>query len=1185
MSSVFGRLSLSRRLWLVLFLAIVPLAALTFHDYRENRAKAVEDIELHARLLVQRVQVEEAAAQRQVRQLLASMAMANDMVGLDAGACNALAQRLSRSVDDISNLGAVTADGKAFCSSLPDAPPVDVSDRVWFRDARSAPGLTPGQFVIGKMSGKPGITFGYPLRDKAGNFTAAVFAATNIRWFDRLTTSYQLPAGWTSVLFSADGEAISRFPDPEKWRTARLPEESRRTLVAAIKAGQRRVLMTGLDGVEQLFVLEPVNIANGALIVSVAAPINQVVAQIDQGLWLRFSLLVATTLVSLLLARYLLHRFVESGIRRLNTAAQGVSAGRFDTRLPTADLPPEFAHLNANFNAMVQELQRRAGQEHADQLALKQLNQDLETRMTELAQSESRYRRFFENSSSVMLIIDPQDGSIIDANQAAARFYGWTQQQLLTMNMAQINTLTLDELRREMQRARALELNHFSFRHRRADGEIRHVESFSGPIDIGDRQLLYSIVHDVTERHKAEAELRKLSMAIEQSPESIVITNLEARIEYVNEAFVRATGYQRDEVIGQNPKILHSGHTPRADHAALWAALSKGETWKGEFINRRKDGSDYVEFAVISPVFDVDGQVTHYVAVKEDITEKKRLAVELDHYREHLEEVVMSRTEELEQAKTQAEAANRAKSAFLANMSHEIRTPMNAIIGVCHLMQHRPGRNDEDVEYLHKIDTSARHLLTIINDILDLSKIESGRLELEKVDFSVCAVLDQVRSIISESARSKQLAVEVACESTPLWVQGDVTRFRQALLNLASNAVKFTVSGSIVIRARLLARAAGRLTLRAEVQDTGIGLSKDEQANLFQSFVQADVSTTRRFGGTGLGLAITRRLAALMGGEAGVESEPGVGSTFWFSVTVEEGHSNGAASREMPDAAQLIGKLQASAGRFRLLVVDDEDINREVAIELLRSAGLQADTAVDGVEAVEKVKATDYALVLMDMQMPRLDGVEAARQICALAGRPHTRIIAMTANAFSEDRARCLAAGMVDFVTKPVDPQMLYSVILKWLHEPAALADEAQNAHTAPAVRQADASKPYTSTALQALAASPLIDVDYALKNLGGKEALLLRLVKQFILSNGNALDTLKTHLQEGDRVSARRVAHSLKGSAATLGMRALRECAASVETALIDGDGRDDSELETLMGDLDGRLQEVIATLQSIST
>ena len=205
MPSVFGKLSLSRRLWLVLLLAIVPLAVLMLHDYRENRAKAVADIELRARLLVERVRVEEAAALRQVRQLLVSMARANDMAGLDPAACNALAQRLSTSVDDISNLGAVSADGKVFCSSLPDARPVDVSDRVWFQDVLTAPGLTPGQFVIGKMSGKPGITFGYPLRDEAGNFRAAVFAATNIRWFDRLTTSYQLPAGWTSVLFSADG--------------------------------------------------------------------------------------------------------------------------------------------------------------------------------------------------------------------------------------------------------------------------------------------------------------------------------------------------------------------------------------------------------------------------------------------------------------------------------------------------------------------------------------------------------------------------------------------------------------------------------------------------------------------------------------------------------------------------------------------------------------------------------------------------------------------------------------------------------------------------------------------------------------------------------------------------------------------------------------------------------------------
>jgi CheY-like chemotaxis protein len=315
-----------------------------------------------------------------------------------------------------------------------------------------------------------------------------------------------------------------------------------------------------------------------------------------------------------------------------------------------------------------------------------------------------------------------------------------------------------------------------------------------------------------------------------------------------------------------------------------------------------------------------------------------------------------------------------------------------------------------------------------------------------------------------------------------------------------------------------------------------------------------------------------------MGGAAGVDSEPGVGSTFWFTVTVEEGRTNGAAVIEPPDTTHLIDKLKTSGSHLRFLVVDDEDINREVAIELLKSAGLQADTATDGIEAVEKVRANDYALVLMDMQMPRLDGVEAARQIRALPEKPRARLIAMTANAFSEDRARCLAAGMVDFITKPVDPQMLYSVMLKWLHEPALPAEAPQDARPAPAAPQ-----PYASSALQTLAASPLVDVGYALKNLGSKEALLLRLIKQFILSNANAIDTLQAHLKEGDLVSARRVAHSLKGSAATLGMRALRESAARLEAAF--QDGGDASKLDVLIGDVDMRLQEIIALLQSLST
>ncbi|MFA7350621.1 MAG: PAS domain S-box protein, partial [Methylotenera sp.] len=439
------------------------------------------------------------------------------------------------------------------------------------------------------------------------------------------------------------------------------------------------------------------------------------------------------------------------------------------------------------------------------------------------------------------------------------------------------------------QSAQDLTLWRHEYRVRYEDGSIRWLLGSATPEAEADGSVLWhGFIYDITARKADEEQLRKFAQAVEQTPESVVITNVDAEIEYVNEAFVQATGYSRDEVIGKNPKILHSGKTPQVTYTSMWAELSQGRPWKGEFINCRKDGSEYTEFAIITPLREADGSIKKYVAVKEDVTEKKRIGMELDQHRNHLQALVDSRTFELVHAREQAEAANQAKSAFLANMSHEIRTPMNAIIGLTHLLR-RAGATPHQAERLDKIDSAGRHLLAIINDILDLSKIESGRLQLELTDFNLSNILGNIESIIGETARDKGLRLEIDKGDVPQSLRGDSTRLRQALLNYAANAIKFTDKGLVILRAKLLEDSGDGLLVRFEVQDTGIGISPDKAAKLFQAFEQADSSITRKYGGTGLGLAITRRLANMMGGEVGVNSKPEGGSTFWFTARLQRG--------------------------------------------------------------------------------------------------------------------------------------------------------------------------------------------------------------------------------------------------------------------------------------------------------
>jgi polar amino acid transport system substrate-binding protein len=948
---------------------------------------------------------------------------------------------------------------------------------------------------------------------------------------------------------------------------------------------------------------------------------------------------------------------------------------------------------------------------------------------------------------------------------------------------------------------------------------------FAVLIDVRANRMLQKSYDELELRvEERTAELRKLSLATENSPASVVVTDKNGTIEYVNPTFTEVTGYSADEAIGQNPSVLKSGDLPESFYQELWDTIVAGKVWRGEFINKRKNGEEFWESASISPIKNEDGEITHFVAVKEDITEQKKIreslrenelqlrtifeksplgmlhfgkdGIVLDCNDRHAElmgstrekiigmnlreeiknekvraavfgalageqtefegeytsisggKIIMVRslfsptepgtsptevintTEDITErkemeaqvihAKQAAEDATKAKSEFLANMSHEIRTPMNAIIGMTHLAL-KTDLTPKQFDYLKKVDISAKSLLGIINDILDFSKIEAGKLDMESVDFQLEDTLDNISTLVSIKTQEKGLELLFKTDpSVPIALVGDPLRLGQILINLSNNAVKFTDGGEIVVLTELVKKDKAQVTLKFSVKDSGIGMTDAQAAKLFQPFMQADTSTTRKYGGTGLGLTISKRLAEMMGGEIWVDSEQGRGSTFSFTANFGLGKErakkqykpaselrgmkvlvvdDNATSREilqemlesftfevtvaasgpegiselesanadkpfelvvmdwkMPgmDGIEASRRIKEHGGLSKIpaivlvtaygreevmqqaekvglegfllkpvspsmlfdvilqafgeavptsrvakrceqetealehireanvLLVEDNEINQQVAKEILEGAGLNVKVAADGQEGVTAVKESNYDVVLMDVQMPVMDGYTATQEIRNLKSEiRNVPIIAMTAHAMAGDEEKSLKAGMNGHVTKPIDPDQLFSTLQKWI-KPGERRGPVQKPEAPDVHPESDVTQQVEDVLPEYLPGFDLVD---GLKRLQGNKTLYRKLLLNFATDYGEVANQIRETLDAKDLKQAHSLIHNLKGLAGNLAATGLQAAAIEIEK-LVKGDRKKmppAKQLNQKFAKLENTLNQALESVQTL--
>ncbi|MEI6209471.1 MAG: response regulator [Desulfuromonadales bacterium] len=643
----------------------------------------------------------------------------------------------------------------------------------------------------------------------------------------------------------------------------------------------------------------------------------------------------------------------------------------------------ELGLLSSSFNTLLDEIQRN--------------EQEIKT-------GAVRFRQMFEEHGAIMMMIEPLSGAIMDANPAAAQFYGYSIDRLRTMNITDINRLSADQVYAELQCAASGVENFFVFPHRLSNGEVRTVEVHSTPIGEKDHLLLYSIIQDITDRIAAEEDAlqahERATQIFRVTPSATFTVDTDKTVTSWNEAMVRVTGYSAEEALGKCCDFFSV--QPCAHSCGLFAPDIPKPYLSKQCTILRKDGQYRAISKNVDYLRNADGEIIGGIESFEDITEKNNML------------------EQLSSAKVMAEAASQAKSDFLATMSHEIRTPMNGVIGMTGLLLDT-SLTSEQREYAEIVRKSGENMLSLINDILDFSKIEARKLDLEILNFDLRVTLED--SAESLALRAYDAGLELICTinpAVPPYLKGDPGRLRQIITNLAVNAIKFTRKGEVVISALLVSDQNGFATILFEITDTGIGIPKERLAAIFEPFTQADGSTTRKYGGTGLGLTICRQLTELMGGEIGVTSEEGSGSTFWFTICFEKQTDAETAAYQRNASHQQVDLTGA-----RILVVDDNATNRMLMTTFFHHWGCRHEVAVDAAEALtlmhDAVRRNDpFRIVLLDQEMPCIDGMELGRRIKADPLLTSTLMVMVTSLARRGDAAVLEQIGFAGYLPKPV---------------------------------------------------------------------------------------------------------------------------------------------------------------------